>query len=200
MLAQVKYWRHPSFNVGGGVNHSVPGVNMQDVRTFTGQTSSDVAPGDRSKVSLLCVFFFFIWDFRGKLEADLRSVPELHLNTTHHTVWGREGDRGGGLRRANNWRVMTDWKNDTQSGRQADRRRGRTEGGREGGTEHSEARTALLKTQRSKSAKWSFSIYSHGFVVRRCFLTRGQRIKGVMCVFFFRKDWVNDWQVLLTWG
>lgn len=83
------------------MNHSVPGVNMQDVRTFTGQTSSDVAPGDRSKVSLLCVFvsflfFFFIWDFRGKLEADLRSVPELHLNTTHHTVWGREGDRGGG--------------------------------------------------------------------------------------------------------
>lgn len=76
------------------MNHSVPGVNMQDVRTFTGQTSSDVAPGDRSKVSLLCVFFFFIWDFRGKLEADLRSVPELHLNTTHHTVWGRE--IGGG--------------------------------------------------------------------------------------------------------
>lgn len=78
---------------------------------------------------------------------------------------------------------MTDWKNDTQSGRQADRRRGRTEGG----TEHSEARTALLKTQRSKSAKWSFSIYSHGFVVRRCFLSRGQRIKGVMCVFFLGK-------------
>lgn len=139
MLTQVKYWRHPSFNVGGGVNHSVPGVNMQDVRTFTGQTSSDVAPGDRSKVSLLCVFFFFIWDFRGKLEAGLRSVPELHLNTTHHTVWGRE--IGGGLRRANNWRVMTDWKNDTQSGRQADRQRGRTEGRREG---QSIARRGLL--------------------------------------------------------
>lgn len=152
MLTQVKYWRHPSFNVGGGVNHSVPGVNMQDVRTFTGQTSSDVAPGDWSKVSLLGVFFsflffFFIWDFRGKLEADLRSVPELHLNTTHHTVWGRE--IGGGLRRANNWRVMTDWKNDTQSGRQADRRRGRTEGHREG---QSIARRGLL-SWRHREAK-----------------------------------------------
>ena len=64
---------------------------------------------------------------------------------------------------------------------------GRTDGRTEGGTEHSEARTSLLKTQRSKSAKWSFSIYSHGFVVRRCFLSRGQRIKGVMW-FSFRKD------------
>lgn len=44
---------------------------------------------------------------------------------------------------------MTDWKNDTQSGRQADRRRGRTEGGREG---QSIARRGLL-SRRHREAK-----------------------------------------------
>lgn len=62
----------------------------------------------------------------------------------------------------------------------------------DGRTEQSWARAALLKTQRSKSAKWSFSIYSHGFVVvLRCFKSHlnVQRIKGVMC---YRKDRVRD--------
>lgn len=128
MLAQVKYWRHPSFNVGGGVNHSVPGVNMQDVRTFTGQTSSDVAPGDRSKVSLLCVFFFFIWDFRGKLEADLRSVPELHLNTTHHTVWGREIGGGDYVEQTTGELWRTGRTTHSQAGKRTDEEDGRREG------------------------------------------------------------------------
>lgn len=154
-----------------------------------------MSPLETDLRSVCCVFLslFFSSSLFGILGANWKLILDLCLNsiwTQHITPCG--GDRGG-LRRANNWRVMTDWKNDTQSGRQADRRRGRTEGRREGGTEHSEARTALLKTQRSKSAKWSFSIYSHGFVVRRCFLSRGQRIKGVMCVFFLGKtEWTTD--------
>lgn len=71
-----------------------------------------------------------------------------HKNRGKTTRSEQQGCSGAGTHR----------KNDAQSGRRAD-----------GRTEHSEARTALLLTQRSKSAKWSFSNYSHGcVVVLRC--------------------------------
>lgn len=105
-----------------------------------------MSPLETDLRSVCCVFFSSLF---GILGANWKLVLDLCLNsiwTQHITPCG--GDRGG-LRRANNWRVMTDWKNDTQSGRQADRRRGRTEGRREG---QSIARRGLL-SWRHREAK-----------------------------------------------
>lgn len=88
---------------------------------------------------------------------DLCLTSDLH-NTSHRG----EITAGGGR--------LTDLKNDTQSGRQAD-----------GQTELDKNRS--LKTKRSKSAKWSSSIYQQGSVVAlRCIISHlnVQRIKGVM--------------------
>lgn len=111
-----------------------------------------MSPLETDPRSVCCVFLslFFSSSLFGILGANWKLILDLCLNsiwTQHITPCG--GDRGGGLRRANNWRVMTDWKNDTQSGRQADRRRGRTEGGREG---QSIARRGLL-SWRHREAK-----------------------------------------------
>lgn len=110
-----------------------------------------MSPLETDLRSVCWVFFslFFSSSLFGILGANWKLILDLCLNsiwTQHITPCG--GDRGG-LRRANNWRVMTDWKNDTQSGRQADRRRGRTEGGREG---QSIARRGLL-SWRHREAK-----------------------------------------------
>lgn len=110
-----------------------------------------MSPLETDPRSVCCVFLslFFSSSLFGILGANWKLILDLCLNsiwTQHITPCG--GDRGG-LRRANNWRVMTDWKNDTQSGRQADRRRGRTEGGREG---QSIARRGLL-SWRHREAK-----------------------------------------------
>lgn len=105
-----------------------------------------MSPLETDLRSVCCVFFSSLF---GILGANWKLVLDLCLNsiwTQHITPCG--GDRGG-LRRANNWRVMTDWKNDTQSGRQADRRRGRREGRREG---QSIARRGLL-SWRHREAK-----------------------------------------------
>lgn len=110
-----------------------------------------MSPLETDLRSVCCVFLslFFSSSLFGILGANWKLILDLCLNsiwTQHITPCG--GDRGG-LRRANNWRVMTDWKNDTQSGRQADRRRGRTEGRREG---QSIARRGLL-SRRHREAK-----------------------------------------------
>lgn len=110
-----------------------------------------MSPLETDLRSVCWVFFslFFSSSLFGILGANWKLILDLCLNsiwTQHITPCG--GDRGG-LRRANNWRVMTDWKNDTQSGRQADRRRGRTEGHREG---QSIARRGLL-SWRHREAK-----------------------------------------------
>lgn len=110
-----------------------------------------MSPLETDLRSVCCVFLslFFSSSLFGILGANWKLILDLCLNsiwTQHITPCG--GDRGG-LRRANNWRVMTDWKNDTQSGRQADRRRGRTEGRREG---QSIARRGLL-SWRHREAK-----------------------------------------------
>lgn len=110
-----------------------------------------MSPLETDLRSVCCVFLslFFSSSLFGILGANWKLILDLCLNsiwTQHITPCG--GDRGG-LRRANNWRVMTDWKNDTQSGRQADRRRGRTEGHREG---QSIARRGLL-SWRHREAK-----------------------------------------------
>lgn len=110
-----------------------------------------MSPLETDLRSVCCVFFslFFSSSLFGILGANWKLILDLCLNsiwTQHITPCG--GDRGG-LRRANNWRVMTDWKNDTQSGRQADRRRGRREGRREG---QSIARRGLL-SWRHREAK-----------------------------------------------
>lgn len=110
-----------------------------------------MSPLETDLRSVCCVFLslFFSSSLFGILGANWKLILDLCLNsiwTQHITPCG--GDRGG-LRRANNWRVMTDWKNDTQSGRQADRRRGRREGRREG---QSIARRGLL-SWRHREAK-----------------------------------------------
>lgn len=153
-----------------------------------------MSPLETDLRSVCWVFFslFFSSSLFGILGANWKLILDLCLNsiwTQHITPCG--GDKGGTTQ--SKQLESYDGLEERHTVRQASGQTKRTDGGREGGTEHSEARTALLKTQRSKSAKWSFSIYSHGFVVRRCLLSRGQCIKGVMCVFFLGKsEWTTD--------
>lgn len=74
----------PIFYGYSKVNHSVPGVNMQDVRTLQDGLAV-MLPLD---TDLRSVFFG-----GGKKEADLRSVPELQL--TQHITAGVGGWVGG---------------------------------------------------------------------------------------------------------
>lgn len=85
----------PIFYVGGNgcygyskVNHSVPGVNMQDVCTLHYRLAV-MLPLDTDLRSVLCVcvsVFHIIWIFWAKGKADLRSVSELQ-RTQHTTPW-----------------------------------------------------------------------------------------------------------------
>lgn len=76
----------PIFYGYSKVNHSVPGVNMQDIRTLQDGRLAVMLRLDTDLRSVFC--------FGGgcKKEADLRSVPELQL--TQHITPGVGG--GGG--------------------------------------------------------------------------------------------------------
>lgn len=110
-------WDGGSYHGYSKVNHSVPGVNMQDICTLQDRLA-EMLPLDTDPRPVLLVFLYL--GFWGIKEDDLRSVPELQ-HRQHITLWEDHGrtNNGGEKRRT------TDWKNDTQSGRQAE---GQTDG------------------------------------------------------------------------
>lgn len=121
----------------------------------TGQTSSDVTPGHWYKVTL-----FFLKETQKK--ADLKSVPWFQ-HTQLITANGRWEE---GLHRTNNRREG--------GGRKWARKKRQTKNRR--------IAELRLLSQRSKSAKWSSLICSHGSaVVLYCFTSHVRHKKGVTC-------------------